>query len=240
MKKNENIKKISGLLAVFALACLFSFSLCAGEVSAQEEVQILEGNTTPGNEIKASVSAEPVFESTATPSGMIKNFYNISLGIAVAAAFIILIYGAVLWTVSGAIPAKQDAIQYISAALWGLALLLAAYLILYTINPDLVNLGSGEGLFKDIGQSAQQAAQQTGQDEAWKIPITRLINCATEVWTTAFGVMCAPAKDDPYSKMTDQKKSEYIKEHSHLTGCKEGETFRHTNYQTWECFKAML
>ncbi len=81
---------------------------------------------------------------------LVGRFYQIALGLAGAAALGVLIYGAILWTVSGAVTGKQDALEWIKGALWGLVLLLGAYLILWTINPDLVNLKGPEELFKSI------------------------------------------------------------------------------------------
>jgi hypothetical protein len=75
------------------------------------------------------------------PAGLVGSFYKIALGLAGAAALGVLIYGAILWTLSGAVTSKQDAKEWISGALWGLVLLLGAYLILYTINPRLVKIG---------------------------------------------------------------------------------------------------
>lgn len=71
---------------------------------------------------------------------LVNKFYTIALGFAAAAALGVLIYGAILWTLSGAVTSKQDAMEWIKGALWGLGLLLGAYLILWTINPKLVEL----------------------------------------------------------------------------------------------------
>src|SRR4030042_3644843 len=75
-----------------------------------------------------------------SPADFISRFYTIALGVVGGAALGVLVYGAILWTVSGAISTKQDAIEWIWAAIWGIILLLGAYLILNTINPDLVEL----------------------------------------------------------------------------------------------------
>ncbi len=71
---------------------------------------------------------------------LVSQFYKIALGLAGASALGVLIYGSILWTLSGAVTSKQDAMEWISGALWGLALLLGAYLILWTINPRLTIL----------------------------------------------------------------------------------------------------
>lgn len=87
-------------------------------------------------------------EAEKGPGALVGRFYTIALGLAAAAALGVLIYGAILWTVSGAVSSKKDAMEWISGAIWGLILLLGAYLILYTINPDLVKLKGPEELFK--------------------------------------------------------------------------------------------
>ena len=81
-----------------------------------------------------------------SPADFISRFYKIALGIVGGAALGVLVYGAILWTVSGAISTKQDAMEWIWAAIWGLVLLLGAYLILNTINPDLVKLKNPDQL----------------------------------------------------------------------------------------------
>ena len=80
---------------------------------------------------------------SGTPGEFVNNFYRLALGVAGAAAFAVIIYGAILYTTSAGNPSKQqDAKSWIMGAIWGVVLLLAAYLILYTINPNLVDLTS--------------------------------------------------------------------------------------------------
>ncbi|MBI2514805.1 hypothetical protein HYV91_01275 [Candidatus Wolfebacteria bacterium] len=75
-----------------------------------------------------------------SPAGIVRNIYQIALGLAGAAALGVLTYGGILWAVSGAVGDKKNALDYIKGALWGVVLLLAAVLILRTINPNLVDL----------------------------------------------------------------------------------------------------
>lgn len=93
--------------------------------------------------------------ATNGPGGLVNNFYKIALGLAAASAMGVLIYGAILWTVSGAVATKKDAMDWIWGAIWGFVLLIAAYLILYTINPNLVNLPSTEQLIGPLKASGQ-------------------------------------------------------------------------------------
>jgi len=72
---------------------------------------------------------------------VIAAIYQYSLGIAGFLVFGSIVYAAILYTASAGNPTKQsEAKSRITSALFGLGLLLSAYLILYTINPKLVNL----------------------------------------------------------------------------------------------------
>jgi len=132
---------ISFFLVIFLLSTfyfLFSDRALAGE-----------GTTTIDLNCQTNPEAYPwCQEAQQGPGALVGKFYIIALGLAVAAAFGVLIYGAILWALSGAVTSKQDAKEWIWGAIWGLVLLLAAYLILWTINPDLIKLKSTEELFK--------------------------------------------------------------------------------------------
>mgnify|MGYP001568738107 CR=1 FL=1 len=81
--------------------------------------------------------------STGTPAGYIARLYQFGLMIAGLAAFGSIIYGSLLYVLSaGNIGSQQDARDQITQAILGLALLFGAYLILYTINPNLVSLAN--------------------------------------------------------------------------------------------------
>lgn len=67
--------------------------------------------------------------------------FRYSLMIGGIVVFLRIIYGGLTYIFSGGNPAKQnDARDVIWQAIWGLALLLGSYLILNTINPELVTL----------------------------------------------------------------------------------------------------
>ena len=72
----------------------------------------------------------------------IQGLYNFGLGIVGMLALVMIVFGAVQYAVmSAASPdKKRDALGRIYSALWGLLLLFGAYLILTTINPQLVTL----------------------------------------------------------------------------------------------------
>ena len=91
----------------------------------------------------ADVNINFLTQESENPGEFVNNFYKFALGIAGIAAFAVIIYGAIIYTTSAGNPSKQqDARSWITGAIWGVVLLLAAYLILYTINPNLVDLTS--------------------------------------------------------------------------------------------------
>lgn len=80
-------------------------------------------------------------EASQCPAAYIARFYLFVLGIAGMLAFAMIIYGAIQYIISaGSTTAQSDARDRITQALFGVALLLGAYLILYTIDPALVSL----------------------------------------------------------------------------------------------------
>ena len=81
--------------------------------------------------------------SSATPPGAyVGAFYNFALMASGILALGAIVYGGVLYATSAGNSSKQsEGKAWITSALTGLLLLGGAYLILYTINPNLVELG---------------------------------------------------------------------------------------------------
>lgn len=75
--------------------------------------------------------------AAANPSQYIKFVYAFSMGFGALLAIVVIIIGAVRFTVSEAIPSQEAAREQIMNAIWGLMLLLGAYVIGTTINPKI-------------------------------------------------------------------------------------------------------
>lgn len=73
-------------------------------------------------------------------AGLVNRFYTVGFGIAGLLAFGVLVYAGIQWTFSGVVTQKIEAREWLYGALWGIALLATGYLILNTINPELVEL----------------------------------------------------------------------------------------------------
>lgn len=86
----------------------------------------------------------PGYVAEGTPVNLvdyIRYIYLFSLGVVGLAAFGAMVYGGSLYMASGAKPALQgEAKEWFKGAIGGLILALASFLILSTINPNLVKL----------------------------------------------------------------------------------------------------
>ncbi len=83
----------------------------------------------------------PTTGAGTSPGAFIANFYQFALLIGGILAFGAIVFGGVKSAISAGNPsAISEARQWIWSALLGLLLLGGAYIILYTINPNLINL----------------------------------------------------------------------------------------------------
>lgn len=81
------------------------------------------------------------YGSEAGPGGFVANFYQFALALSGVLAFGAIVWGGVQYTFARGNPAGQsEGKKWITGALLGLALLGGAYLLLYTINPEIVSL----------------------------------------------------------------------------------------------------
>jgi hypothetical protein len=95
----------------------------------------------------ATVTISPVLPGSlsgvgsAGPGAFVKNFYQYALFISGILAFGAIVYGGIRYAWARGNPSGEtEAKAWIWSALLGLLLLAGAYLILFTVNPNLVNL----------------------------------------------------------------------------------------------------
>lgn len=75
------------------------------------------------------------------PGSYIARFYQIAIAIAGIIAVLLIVTGSLYFTFAGGSSDRQkEGKDMITAALWGILLLFGSYLILNTINPELINL----------------------------------------------------------------------------------------------------
>jgi len=75
--------------------------------------------------------------------------YTFVIGFIIVLAFLVLTFGGFEYVLSATMGGKQGGKDKIIAAILGLLIALASYLILYTINPDLVQFN----IFRNLGRS---------------------------------------------------------------------------------------
>lgn len=67
------------------------------------------------------------------------NAFNLMVGIAAGLAFIMITWGGIVYATSDALSSKSEGRGYIENAVWGLLLVIGAWVILNTINPQILN-----------------------------------------------------------------------------------------------------
>ena len=83
----------------------------------------------------------PGYDKSGGLESFIQALYKFALSVAGVLAMIVLIIGGIEYlTAGGSVDKGKKAKDRITNALFGLAIILLAYLILYTINPDLVRI----------------------------------------------------------------------------------------------------
>lgn len=105
-----------------------------------EPVEFTPQVTIPGSSFQAGVTS-PLEASTGPIARYISAIYNYGVGIVGILAAMMLMIGGIIWlTAAGSSSKIEQAKSFIGSSLTGMALVLTAYILLNTINPDLVNL----------------------------------------------------------------------------------------------------
>ncbi len=127
---NTTIKRYAGM--IFRIATVFAIvSFYALPLKAALAVSYTPLTTLPGA-FQAGVPVDPV--------SIIKNIYGVSIGIAAILAVAMIVWAGVEYATTEAIGMKSEAKQKWEGAIWGLVILLGAYIILRTINVSLVTI----------------------------------------------------------------------------------------------------
>jgi len=93
-------------------------------------VKTLAQTSSAGSEIAKDVAGQYKFD--------LSNIFGWAIGVGALLALGVIIFGGLKYATSGISEAQSDGKEWIKAAIYGLALLLGAYLILRTINPDIL------------------------------------------------------------------------------------------------------
>ena len=152
------------ILAVTAIAPLISQAQTTNNVPASYTLlaPIPLGNSgTPVSSVTVGCDANG---KNCGIQQYVVDVLNLIYGMATVLAIIVIIIGGIQYMSTDAISGKQDGKKRINDALWGLLIVICSYIILYTINPNLVSLN----LLNDINQAppAQTASTATTPSNA--------------------------------------------------------------------------
>ncbi len=131
-----------------------------------------------------------VGEDTAVSlTDYIRYIYLFALGAVGIAALGTLIIAGFMYMLSDLVTTKEEARKYIMGAIWGLLIGLGAYLILYTINPDLIRLKAPNLESPESGQSSSEGGTSSGNTNtnAGQLP------SQSEIWEGEY--LCSKPKD---------------------------------------------
>ncbi len=114
------------------------------EITIGGQSRIVKSNTESALTVKEKFTIPDQVSQrltiTATPGRLVSFFYRYALALVGVAAVAMIVYGGIRYAISGGGAGKKDALDIIKSAIFGLVLLLGSYVLLNTINPDIVNL----------------------------------------------------------------------------------------------------
>ncbi|MEA3398486.1 MAG: pilin [Patescibacteria group bacterium] len=126
------------VMFIIQMASLLALILLPQPAQA-DPVQFQPQVPIPGSEFQKGSQVD-VSGSTNAIGKYIQAIYNYSIGIVGILATVVLMFGGISWIMAGGSAERVgNAKAWIGAALSGLVLALCSYVILNTINPDLVN-----------------------------------------------------------------------------------------------------
>lgn len=137
MKKN--LIRIVFFLLALNIFLFPRVALMDGENTQKKQVNFVPQVTIPGSEFIKGKDYT-IEDSTTTISKYVKAVYDYLLSIVGITAAIVLMVGGIMWLTAGGSSEKvSQAKSWISGSLTGMVLALTSYLILQTINPQLVS-----------------------------------------------------------------------------------------------------
>ncbi len=131
------MKKISNICIQATLTLMVLFSLATTVYAVNPDYTVLV--PLPGTTKSCGAGANGVTTCTTNWNTYLQGAFKLSIGIAAGMAFVMITFGGIIYATSDAITGKSQGKEYIENALWGLLLVIGAWVILNTINPNILN-----------------------------------------------------------------------------------------------------
>jgi hypothetical protein len=111
---------------------------------------------------------EPLSEEIGQTPNMgeyLKGVFNLSIGLATVLAVLMIVIGGIKYMTAEAFTGKSDAKEMISRSIYGLVLILSSFLILTTINPNLVEFDLNLKKLEVISNTTDPTTQKIQRKE---------------------------------------------------------------------------
>lgn len=139
---SKNFKKIFlrlGLIVILMFLLLPTVSVVAGDSTYTYTVLAplpgtTEGNCTYNDKGEASAGCQTTLQK------YLPGAFSLAIGLSAVFAVVMIVLGGFQYMSSDALQGKEDGRNRVKNSVYGLVLVIAAYLILYTVNPNLLTL----------------------------------------------------------------------------------------------------
>ena len=130
--------KIFAFLFIIFLTICFS-SILGGKITPAQAADSSSGGAYTVNVSLPNKGSIDTSQGTGAIAQYIKGFYKFAMALAGILATLVIMIGGVIWlTAGGNTNRVESAKSWITGALTGLIIALSSYVLLYTINPSLV------------------------------------------------------------------------------------------------------
>ena len=129
----KNIVKTTTKFTVILMMLFFSLNTVQAQMGDYNVLTPLPGTTKScaGSVCKTDLST------------YLPNMFNLMVGIAAGLAFIMITLGGITYATSDALSGKSQGKEWVTNAITGLLVVIGAYVILYTINPQILSFNIG-------------------------------------------------------------------------------------------------
>ncbi len=195
-----NIKRSHAFFALLLVLSISTPFVVRAQLGGSDKMVVDPGTAVPqGGALPAYTPLEPLPGiDPGLESGNINNFprlfnglFKLLLGLGAILAVGSVVWGGIVYMTSEVIDRKSWAIAKIKSSLWGLLLLIAAFVILNTINPQLVNLGLFTTSVNNVKNAAPATTNAVVNNVTGLPAITDANTCAQHTGASTFQTQAA-------------------------------------------------
>lgn len=157
-------------ISFLALALALGFLASAGKASAQTSYTLLE---------ELPIIGKTVALDSGGLNAYLQTIFNLGIGIAIALAVVMIVIGGAQYLSTDALTGKTEGRSKLAHAVGGLILALGVFVILYTVNPDILKLNL------DLKNSLKKAEKQNVQISTPTTTIPTIVKRTEGVDTSA-------------------------------------------------------